>query len=485
MKFQIAKWAKIYTQTWFAYVLLVGLIFLLVISSVRAEDWPTYMHDNARSGVTGESLDLLDLDNLAWVYVAPTPPQRAWSNGPPWDAWSRKGAVPMRDFDAAIFVTVANDEVYLGSSVTNSVHCLDAFTGQQKWFYHTNGPVRFPPSYYNGKLYFGSDDGNAYCINVADGSFVWKYNPSGDKRQICNNGRLVTMWPIRTGTAVLDDKVYFAASLVPWRSSYLCSVDSISGSTGGSGLYNVYGGKTPTGLILVSDTNIYLPQGRFYPQIFSRSTGSSGGSISGSTGVYALLTSDGPSTGFVYGPGRAWDAHGYLLSAQSDKLASHPDGKYMVVSGGYSYVVTETFAVESTKGYRKDTVTTLKAIDRDTAGTTWSVTCEKSYYSLIYAGDILFAGGTGMVYAHSTTDGSVLWSQPVNGHARGLAAADGQLYVSTDTGYVYAFGTSYLPEDFNKDGIVDLVDLMMFIDTFLDCTDPTNPYNCFDVSGTQ
>ncbi len=484
MKFQIAIWARIATQVGIAYVFIIGLICLLVMSPLRAEDWPTYMHDNARSGLTSESLNLLDLDNLAWVYMSPAPPQRAWSNGPSWDAWARVGAVPMRDFDAAIFVTVANDKVYLGSSVTNSVHCLDVFTGQQKWFYRTNGPVRLPPSYYNGKLYFGSDDGNAYCINAADGSLVWKYNPSGDTRQICNNGKLITMWPVRTGMAVLDGKVYFAASLVPWQNSYLCSLDATSGSDSGSGLYHVSGGKTPTGAILVSNSNIYLPQGRFYPQIFSRNTGSSLGSVSGSTGVYALLTSDGSSTGFVYGPGQAGDAHGYYLSAHSDKLASHPNGKYMVVSGGYSYVVTETFAIESTKGYRKNIVTTLKAIDRDTAGTTWSVPCEQSYYCLICAGDILFAGGTGMVYAHSTIDGSVLWSHPVIGHARGLAAADGQLYVSTDMGYVYAFGTSYLPEDFNRDGIVDLVDLMIFINTFLDCTDPTNPSNCFDVSGT-
>jgi hypothetical protein len=42
----------------------------------HAEDWPTYMHDSARSGVSGESLKL-PLVPL-WTYVPPADPAPAW-----------------------------------------------------------------------------------------------------------------------------------------------------------------------------------------------------------------------------------------------------------------------------------------------------------------------------------------------------------------------------------------------------------------------
>ncbi|MHC4745318.1 MAG: outer membrane protein assembly factor BamB family protein, partial [Planctomycetota bacterium] len=378
-------------------------LWAVSIAPVRAEDWPTYMHDNARSGVSSESLSIDDLEQ-GWVYVSPAPPRRAWSNGPRWDAWSSTTQVPMRDFDTAFFVTVVGDNVYFGSSVTNSVHCLNASNGSQKWFFRTDGPVRYPPSYDNSKLYFGSDDGYAYCISADDGSMVWKYSPTGKKRVLCNNGSLITMWPIRTGTAVLDGKVYFAASLVPWENSFLCSLNAATGLDRGAGLFTVSLSRvTPAGAILASQSKLYLTQGRLYPRAYNRTNGSGAGTFSGSGGgAYALLTSDGPATGFVYGQGRNDDKSGYELSSFSDRLANHPNGKYMVVAGGYAYVVTESFDLDTTKGYRRNAVTRLSAISRGTGSALWNVTCGKPYYSLILAGDVLFAGSTGEVVAHST-----------------------------------------------------------------------------------
>jgi len=153
---------------------LVCLAVFLAYDAVLAEDWPTYMHDNRRSGVTTESLVLGDLEQ-GWVYTSPAAPQMAWDGGHPWDSWASNLQVPMRDFDTAFFVSAVGNMVYFGSSVTDSVHCLDGRTGRQKWFFTTNGPVRYPPSYYEGKLYFGSDDGYVYCIDADDGSLERSY----------------------------------------------------------------------------------------------------------------------------------------------------------------------------------------------------------------------------------------------------------------------------------------------------------------------
>jgi len=438
---------------------------LCTFRSISAQDWPTYMHDNARSGVTAESLVVNELDE-GWVYVPPMPPQVAWDGGAPWDAYRSSSSTnvcqltPQRDFDFVFFVTVVGDLLYFGSSATDSVHCLDARTGKQQWFFDTNGPVRYPPSYCDGKLYFGSDDGYVYCITADNGAFIWKYSPAGDTRLIGNNGSLISMWPVRTGTAVLDGKVYFAASLVNWQDSYLCSVDAQTGSDSGPGLYKVSGGVTPMGAIMASPTKLYLLQGRLSPYVFNRADGSVLGTFGqrGQGGCYALLTSD---SCFVRGHAKVYDA-GYELAEHDtetrDYIATHPNGRRLVVWETLAYLLSGT---------------SLSAINRSNASAVWSITCDCPY-ALILVGDVLFAGGTNKVVAYSTANGQELWSRNVDGRARGLAAAGGCLYVSTDTGRIHMFGSTHLPADLNKDGVVDLLDLAIFGDEYLRCTNPAS-----------
>jgi len=430
-----------------------------------AEDWPTYMADNARSGVTTESLVLSEL-NEGWVYRSPVPPRVAWDGGAPWDAYRSSSTnvcdlTPQRDFDFVLFVSVVGQQLYFGSSVTDSVHCLDVRTGRQRWFFTTNGPVRYPPSYYDGKLYFGSDDGYVYCIDADDGAFIWKYSPSGDTRLIGNNGSVIPMWPIRTGTAVLDGKVYFAASLVSWRRSYLCSLGAGSGRVDGPGLYRVSGGVTPMGAILASATKLYLLQGRLHPYVFNRADGAPLGTIGdrGQSGCYALLTAD---SRFVRGYAKVHVA-GYELAEHNtetrDRIATHPHARRLVVAGNTAYVLTDR---------------TLGAVDRASGTARWSIPSDCPH-ALILAGTVLFAGGTNRVAAYNTVDGAELWSATVEGRARGLAVAGGRLFVSTDTGNIHMFGRSTLPADLNEDGVVNLADFANFAREYLECTDPANP----------
>jgi outer membrane protein assembly factor BamB len=59
--------------------------------------------------------------------------------------------------------------------------------------------------------------------------------------------------------------------------------------------------------------------------------------------------------------------------------------------------------------------------------------------ALILAGDIVIAGGTSEVVAVEAETGKTLWSTNVDGAARGLAVADGRLFVSTGEGTIYCF----------------------------------------------
>ena len=427
------------------------LIFAISSAWVNAADWPTYMNDNARSGVTYDLLDIITLSTQSWVYSASSVTRTAWGGPAPWDAFRNKPSLaPMRDFDKSAYVTVVGNKLYIGSSVDDSVVCLNAATGAELWAYVTGGPVRFPPSHDSGKLYFGSDDGYAYCVDADTGALIWKYTPipAADQKLICNNGNLIPMWPVRTGVAVYDGKAYFASGLVPWKSSYLCAVDASTGSDSGTGLYKVSGGKTPMGAILVSSTKIYLSQGRTAPYCYDRTTGASIGQLgqnASNGGSFALLTQDSPSR-FVRGTGLRSSDQSEISEFNADTrdfIAGNSAAKCMVVEGTNAYIVTGT---------------NLKSLRRSDGGTEWTVPCDTTD-SLIWVNNLLFAGGDGKVAAYSTTDGSELWTATVEGNAVGLAAASLCLYVSTDSGKVYAYQAD---PDFDDDGIDDAWEMNNF-----------------------
>ena len=271
---------------------LLALFLLVGLTVVHAEDWPTYRHDNRRSGVSAEQLPAQLKET--WVYKSPIPPQTAWSGPAKWDAYSgNKDLQSMRNFDPAFFVTSVGKDVYFGSSVDNAVHCLDAETGKERWVFFTDSAVRFPPAAAHGKLYFGSDDGHAYCIDAKSAKEIWRYRPILDKRHTPSNGKLISLWPCRTGVLIEGNLAYFGASMLPWETSYLCAVDAKTGKPEGTGCFETSQTKvTLQGALLASSDSLYVPQGRAAPLVFEKATGKRRGSIPDAGGTYCLLTED-------------------------------------------------------------------------------------------------------------------------------------------------------------------------------------------------
>ena len=76
---------------------------------------------------------------------------------------------------------------------------------------------------------------------------------------------------------------------------------------------------------------------------------------------------------------------------------------------------------------------------RIAAGQMWRVRCDCAE-TLVMAGNVLLAGGDRKVLAFDAASGEVLWTGEIDGKARGLAIADGRLFVSSDTGAIYCFG---------------------------------------------
>jgi len=318
------------------------LVALLVMCGVGvAGDWPTYRSDAARSGVTSETVG--PGLSLRWKYVPTHPPKPAWP--------MPSGELPRMHNDNAYPAVIAGGSAYFGSCVTNKVTAIDVTDGEIRWEFFTEGPVRFAPALHAGKVYVGSDDGNVYCIDGKNGSLAWKYRAGPSDEKVIGNGRMISLWPVRTGVLVDDGVVYFAAGIFPYEGLYVCALDAGDGSvvwkndTIGDRAHEMeFGGISPHGYLLASRDIIYVPSGRSMPAAFDRKTGkflycaAPGGKRGG---CWALLDNDRLISGVDYSgkPHKvAYDAK--TGRRQGDAFAWFP-GTDMAVTRESSYILTQ------------------------------------------------------------------------------------------------------------------------------------------------
>jgi outer membrane protein assembly factor BamB len=244
--------------------------------AAEPEDWPTYRHDGARSGVTTEELR----PPLApcWVYEPLHAPRPAWGDPNPrpiggWYGLTEKRRV---HFDDVFHVAVAGGAVYFGSSADGAVRALDAATGRVRWSFLTGGPVRLTPSVWRGKVYFGSDDGYAYCLRAEDGREVWRFRAAPAERQVLGSGQMISLWPLRTGVLVEDGIAYLGAGLFPAEGVYLYALNAEDGkriwcndSFGDTPQSRL----SPQGHLVATRKTLHVPMGRVSPAGFDRQTG--------------------------------------------------------------------------------------------------------------------------------------------------------------------------------------------------------------------
>jgi len=403
-----------------------GFLSLLLCMSALpglAEDWPTYRHDLSRSGATAEQLDAARLVE-AWVDRSAEPPAPAWPGPAKWDAYAGIKNLPsMRNFDPCYHVIAAGDAVYFGSNTDDAVHKLDLKTGERLWSFPTGGPIRVAPLLHDGKLYFGSDDGNAYCIDGQSGKEHWRYSAVPDADKVWNNDRLISFFPVRTGVAVKDGMAYFGASLLPWKSSHLVAVNAETGRKEGAGSFSkAFANQTMEGVMLATDDQLILPQGRVAPRLYDRKTGADKGNLEGSGGVFVVVT---PEQHILHGPaGRSSQLGGLSdSSGETAKIAAFEKGNALVVSGHWAFLLQAG---------------QVMGVDRTEGKVVWQQ-AHDAPLDLVLAGEVLFVGSEDLVTAYNAEDGKVLWQHAVEGRAHGLAVANGALLVSTDHGAIHCF----------------------------------------------
>ena len=394
------------------------VIAILATSAATAEDWPMERRDLRRSGITPEQLDASRLREQ-WTVGAAQPPSPAWPSPARWDAYaSLAGMKSMRNYDPVFHPVVAGDSVFLASNADDTLRCLDLGSGKETWRYTAGGPIRIAPTVAGDHIYIGSDDGVATCLDAASGEVLWTHTISPTKERFLNNGRAISFWPVRTGVLVDDGIAYFGAGMFPWRSSYLCAVDAITGEL--SFEKDLGKGLTLEGGLLASEDHILVPQGRIAPRLYRKSDGGSAGALKGGGGSFVLLLEDGSA---MHGPGNKAPGLSESHANKEEKIASFDGGLAVVVHEGLAYLASDH---------------SLTAISRQHGGIEWT-TPLPPLLSLILAGNTLFAGSFNEVFALDADDGTVLWRGEVNGRAYGLAVANESLLVSTDRGDLTVF----------------------------------------------
>lgn len=147
--------------------MLVQLLIITALSSAWCQDWPTFRHDHARSGIASGP--------------GPSEGTVAWT--------ARLGG----SVDGSPIVI--GDRIYVGNNA-GVVFALERETGQIVWQQATGGAIVGAAEVADGRLFIGSADGFLYALDAADGRMLWRHR---------------TLRPVLAAPVFLDGKVIFGS----------------------------------------------------------------------------------------------------------------------------------------------------------------------------------------------------------------------------------------------------------------------------------
>ena len=351
-------------------------------------------------------------------------------------------------FDLAYQPVVAGKTLYFGSACNDALTALDTETGAEKWRFYADGPIRFAPAVYGGKVYFVSDDGCLYCVNAETGGLAWKYRGAPSDRKVLGNTRLVSPWPARGAPVVADGIVYFGAGIWSFEGIFLYAINAETGAAIWSNdncdvpfmtqphRSPAFAGVTPQGYFALSGDKLLVPNGRAPAAGFDRATGA-----------------------LKYFEMEANNRHGgYRVSAMG-KCFFNPNAVFDLETGNRlgdmpaNVAVTEdTVFAANKKGIRAYDFTQLTIKEQqDSKGRKsraqemplrWQLEADAT--DLIAAEQRVYACKPNEVFAVDAPkragEAKVSWRAPIEGVPRTLLAADGKLFVATEEGRIYCFG---------------------------------------------
>ncbi|HOE11935.1 MAG TPA: PQQ-binding-like beta-propeller repeat protein [bacterium] len=402
---------------------------------IPAENWPMWRYDVGHTGSSPEQLS--ENLHIQWILELPTPI-------PCWPYPSQYKV----QFDHTYEPIVMDGLLFVPSMIRDCMTAYDAETGEERWRFYTDGPVRFAPAGWNGNIYFVSDDGCLYCLDAVHGSLEWKFSGGPSNYKVLGNERLISMWPARGGPVIADGIVYFAASIWPFMGTFIHALDAETGTVkwtnSGSGpdymlqphTSPAFAGVSPQGILGLTKDKLFIPGGRNRPAAYDRATGEflyqHGDTKLGGCEVYLSkdwFFNDGQiyqiSDGTQIGPS--------VATILTDESMIGMDESGTIHAWSWEPVWKEYADRRGTPQKRMEFAQQWKA---------------KTPFKklLIRAGDHLYCGSPGLIAAvripenRGSLNASIVWQAEIEGNPWSALAANGKLFVITEEGRIYCFG---------------------------------------------
>jgi outer membrane protein assembly factor BamB len=423
-----------------------ALTFTFVLASMTAgaedqsaggdNDWPFWRRDAAHTGTTPRAL--ADRLHLQWTRELP-------SLEPGWPDQ------PKVQMDAVYEPVVLGRMMFVPSSRADSVTALDTRTGEKRWTFFCDGPVRTVPAAWEGRVYVASDEGFLYCLDAEKGGVLWKFRGGPADRRILGNGRLISTWPARGAPVVADGVVYFGAGIWPFMGIFLHALDARTGAViwtneGDGSTYMLqphstdsFAGVAPQGPMTVIGNNLLVSGGRSVPACYDRKTGKL---------KYFKYADNGRRGGadvaavgnLYFAGGMAYDlATGLYIGEFSRPLAAVDDlfcyagkSKDLLLAKPPGMTVVETVDRKGAKILRNQ----------------WKMGPPETVESplvtaLLRAGRRVYAGSEGRITAFQLGPKTKeAWRLEIEGTPASLLAADDRLFVVTREGMIHCFGAA-------------------------------------------
>jgi len=396
-------------------------------------DWPMWRYDAGRTSASPD--DLPAGLHLRWVREYP-PLEPAWPDE------------PRMEFDIAYEPVVAGTTMYVGSPRNDSVTAIDTESGAERWRFYADGPVRFAPAVWNGRVYFVCDDGCLYCLDGETGRLLWKFRGAPSDRKVLGNEQLISVWPARGAPVIVDGIVYFAAGIWPFEGIFIYALDAETGDVvwlndGSSAIYMLqphrspaFAGVAPQGYLAAIRDKLLIPGGRSVPACYDRTTGE--------FQYYHLAATDKIGAFDVAAIGDHFFNAGFMFDLES--------GTSLGVVRSDVALTEDTIYALNSGTVRAFDPARLKVEERDDdRGRKWNSLTMPEMWQLdldatthIIAGRRLYAAGEGVVQAVEIPMAGghprIVWRGRIAGTARRVVAADDKLFVVTVEGRIYCFG---------------------------------------------
>jgi len=412
-------------------------------TAARAADWPMHRFDARRSAASPQ--ELAETLHLQWVRQFP-PRQAVF------------GHDPRVRFDEGYEPVVVGKTLYVGLETSGALAALDTETGEERWRFYADAPVRFAPVARKDRVFFGADDGRLYALDAASGRLLWTFRGAPADRLLLNHGRLSSVWPVSGGPVLVGTSVCFACGVWPIDG---VSVHAVDAETGRPLWSEDRWDVVACGPLAAAGDTLLVPSGGLHPARFSARTGAF---LGRGGGAYNTYTSDVAATENLYFCGY----FAYTAAAGSQRFKCYANAEHNVrvrapvLEGDRVYGINDGIfkilclpPADATKPALEE-LGLYWAVGRPEYA--WSQVGEEmavppgaplpaGWYATrlhLKAGPRVYAGGPGAVLAIDLPrDGAkarVSWAASVHGEATGMLAADDRLFVATRSGRLYAFG---------------------------------------------